>query len=158
MRLSQFAVLCFPAIVVLGLGCGSSNTGRPKLFPVKGTVTRNGKPVEKAEVSFISPEASRAAVGITDAQGNFVLGTFGNADGAIAGNHIVTVSKIIPNAAPVSNQPPTVEELSRMAAAGMNAPKADLSIPTKYADPKTTPLKASVQGDGQDKFTFDLLD
>jgi hypothetical protein len=65
---------------------------------VKGKVTFNGKPVKDAGVTFSlvgtegQKETGKPATGFTDENGEFILSTFKNFDGAIVGNHSVLVS------------------------------------------------------------------
>ena len=147
------------ASLVFQSGCTDPGTaGRPKLFPSSGTVTRGGKPVEGATVAFINEKMARNPTGQTDAQGKFQLGTYGNTDGAPAGDYIVTVTKVAA-ASTTTSAPPDPASLAKMAGAGqMTAPKVDASIPERYSDPKKKALKATVKGDGQDIFTFELVD
>jgi uncharacterized GH25 family protein len=88
-RLSVFTA---GLVLVLLPGCGG-----PAMAPVKGKVTFNGKPVKEAQITF-SPagaegqkETGKPGTGFTDEEGNFVLSTFKNYDGAIVGNHSVLV-------------------------------------------------------------------
>jgi hypothetical protein len=67
------------------------------MAPVKGRVMFNGKPVADASLTF-SPlgaegqkETGKSGTGYTDANGYFELSTFKNYDGALIGNHSVTV-------------------------------------------------------------------
>ena len=155
---SLVSVVGLVALLSVG-GCGDAAAVRSKTVPVTGTVTRGGKPVANAQVNFTTKGAARNGTGQTDAQGKFTLGTFGNSDGTVVGDHIVTVSKAAAAAAATSNMPPKPEDLAKSAGGGeMTAGKADDSIPAKYADPKQTTLKATVKGDGQDNFAFDLVD
>ena len=57
------------------LGCGD-DSGLDKRYPVYGTVTYNGKAVEKGQISFIptDPGKGRAANGIIE-NGNYTLTT-----------------------------------------------------------------------------------
>ena len=83
-------VLC----LVMCSGCGDSvDPNRPKTYPVSGTVTQGGQPVADANVTFHSKDGSRGAVGVTDANGNFQLTTFTAGDGAVAGEHEVSITK-----------------------------------------------------------------
>ncbi|MFO0819224.1 MAG: hypothetical protein U1A77_14855 [Pirellulales bacterium] len=43
------------AVVVFGVGCGPKDPVGPKLVPVKGTVTLDGKPMESGDVIFTAP-------------------------------------------------------------------------------------------------------
>jgi hypothetical protein len=86
-------------LTVFGLmcccGCGSSNY---PLAQVTGKVTKSGKPVSGASISF-QPMASSGnanagpgSFGITDAEGRYELKTFREkTTGAVIGRHRVTV-------------------------------------------------------------------
>jgi hypothetical protein len=71
-------------------GCGPR---RPPVARVEGTVTLGGQPVAEAAVTFTPVEGGRPASGATDGSGRFRLGTFGQGDGAVLGEHVVTVFK-----------------------------------------------------------------
>ncbi len=86
--------LCALACVLVTLqGCGGE-TG-PPLHAVTGTVNYKGQPVEGAAVAFHSENATKLATGKTDAQGRFELATNEPGDGAVAGKHTVSVTKIV---------------------------------------------------------------
>ena len=61
-------VLCMLAIV----GCGTSG---PKLYQIKGTVTREGKPVKYLYITFIPDDDGTKAVsvGASDKEGHFEM-------------------------------------------------------------------------------------
>lgn len=74
------------------VGCGESG---PKLHPVRGTVTVNGKPAPFVRVQFRHanqelPGNLKSPVGMTDASGAFELSTSGDRDGAFEGDYTVT--------------------------------------------------------------------
>lgn len=84
----------FSLLVLLCLsGCSGA-----ALAPVKGRVMCNGNPVKEAAVTF-SPvphstediEPGRPGTGFTDETGEFVLSSYSDLDGALIGNHNVTV-------------------------------------------------------------------
>jgi hypothetical protein len=82
-------------LAVVALVC--SGCGGPQMSPVKGRVLFDGKPVKEAQITF-SPlgaegqkETGKPATGFTDDEGNFVLSTFKNYDGALQGSHNVLV-------------------------------------------------------------------
>lgn len=91
---------CILALVMLsGVGGCSRKADkwvqrRPPLFRGSGTVTFDGAEVEGAVVLFASLQHNLTAVGLTDAQGRFVLKTFTPDDGAVAGEHRVRITKI----------------------------------------------------------------
>jgi hypothetical protein len=89
---SRVFLIAIAFAAVLVPGCGG-----PKMAPVKGRVVFNGQPVKEAAVTF-SPtgagnqlDAGKPGTGFTDEDGNFVLSTFKNYDGAIVGTHSVNV-------------------------------------------------------------------
>ena len=77
------------ASLLLVVGC---NDG-PNLAPVTGTVTVNGAPLPQAGVTFTPMEGGRPAWATTDQQGQFQLTTLSNGDGALVGEHLVTVAE-----------------------------------------------------------------
>lgn len=124
------------ATLLLGwLGCGD---GHPKRYQTTGTVTWQGKPVDGATVTFY-PSGARPAKGTTDAQGKFSLFTFDPGDGAVEGEHTVTISK-----ADLIKDPQT------------GYPVAKHLLPERYANMGETPLKAKVDPKGKNDFPFDL--
>ncbi len=78
--------------VVAVLGCGD-DSGLDKRYPVYGTVTYNGKTIEKGQISFIPTEASKglAANGFIE-NGKYTLTTATPGDGALPGEYGVTVA------------------------------------------------------------------
>src|SRR5262245_40546364 len=92
MRFLSCVVLVLAGSLVLS-GCGG-----PEMASVKGRVTFKGKPVKDAAITF-SPSAKssedkfpgKPAVGFTDEEGNYELSTFKPRDGALVGNHRVSV-------------------------------------------------------------------
>lgn len=151
--LTQFCAL---AVALALCGCGGAEY--PDTVPVEGTVLYKGKPVEGANVSFDTTGAPRAAYGVTDSEGKFVLSTFGTRDGAIPGKHKVTVSKPgQQSGATDTTQPPKPEDLMKSyQETRKNKPQNDL--PAKYADPNKSPLAFEVVKDAPNNFTIELTD
>ncbi|WP_425617705.1 hypothetical protein NA78x_001388 [Anatilimnocola sp. NA78] len=77
---------CLSLAVVAVTGC---DTG-PKLFPVEGQVTLDGKPLEYGAIRVI-PGAGRTASSDLDAQGRFKL-MMDDKEGCPPGTHIVTIA------------------------------------------------------------------
>ncbi len=114
-------------------GCGSNNVAR-----VEGTVRYEGKPLEQGRVSFYPPKG-RPAFGDIQ-QGRFVLTTFTPGDGALAGNHRVTIhcdKPTDPNDA-FSDRVPM--------------------IPERYFHPDTSGITAEVKVGERNQFDFELSD
>lgn len=138
-----FTMSRVPAIVVvcmvLTLGCGRAG---PKSVAVTGDVTYRGKPVDDANVLFISAK-TRPAEGKTDAQGRFEMKTFLADDGATADEQIVCVTKSISDPRPKKNLP-----YERRVSV----------LPGRYGTPVQSPLKAAVTIAGPNEFHFELTD
>ncbi|WP_437222227.1 carboxypeptidase regulatory-like domain-containing protein [Planctomicrobium sp. SH661] len=77
------------AIVVICLGCGGSNG--PKLVPVRGMITLDGKPLDRASITF-HPEQGRPSVGFSDDEGKYELQYSFDRAGAMPGRHLVTIT------------------------------------------------------------------
>lgn len=138
----------FLLLAVVASGCGP---GRPKTVKVTGTVTYRGQPLEGARVMF-DCAGGRPASATTDASGRFTLETFGAEDGAILGEHTVTVSKYV--AVPGGAGPAAGQDEMR----SPGAPPIRQTVPGRYTTPGTSPLKASVTAQGPNDFTFELTD
>ncbi len=165
-RLFLAGIAC---LVVTIAGCtGGEGKGRPDLFPVSGTVVYNGAPVEGATVSFNIENAPRTATGVTDAKGKFVLSTFEYNDGAIAGKHTITVTKMEAGAAAPStsaadkllNDPTALAQMSQIGSPGGAPEQAGpkILLPEKYMNPATTPLSETVVAGQENVFLLQLAD
>lgn len=171
--------LCASLLAVTLIGC-NRNTNAPT-FPVSGTVTLDGKPVEGAAVSFISLDPkNRPAAASTDKDGKYSLTTFVANDGAMAGDYQVSVTKFWSEAgkSPYDKTPdeesaaapaaaPAAQTDEEMRAAYEKAyksapkgppkgapqiPKSGNHLPKKYEIAGTSGLTYSVKGSG----TFDI--
>lgn len=155
-----FASLSLLLTAVAGCGDGAE---RPDRYPVSGTVMYNGATVSGATVSFWADGAARPATGVTDDEGKFQLTMFEPYDGAVAGEHKVTVLKVEESAAPVGRPEDALDDPSAMTdmmaqqgAGGNSGPK--YLVPQKYSDKAATPLKETVTPDGENTFVFQLTD
>lgn len=102
----------------------------PVVYPVSGRVTVDGEPVEGAAVGMIPAVGGRHGAAVTDANGDFVVGTFTPSDGALAGEHKIVVTK-------VKMIKPGNER------AGI-APEYEYVVPGRYDDPETSGLNVTV--------------
>ncbi len=103
-----------------------------------------GKPLAYYQVQFI-PEEGRPAAGITDENGNFMLGTNDVGDGAPSGSHRVAVTYVGPPPAPdygVTNFDPV--------------PPPEFKIPKKFSDPQKSGLVVEVPEAGKTDFVIEL--
>jgi hypothetical protein len=141
----------FTALLVLIAGCGDSaqvEVPLQKTVPVAGTVTFEGKPLVRYLVTFHPTAGGRAAGGITDEQGHFVLGTNEEGDGASPGLSKVTVIWAGP--------PPEEPGKETVYDNPQAAPKPPVAIPERYHDPATTDVEQMVPEDGAGDLTIDL--
>ena len=122
------------ACIVL-CGCGPK---RPELVPVTGTVVYQGQPVAEAQVTFM-PVGARPANGQTDAEGKFQLTTYEKNDGAVPGEHSVTVSKMV-DTGKKQNSYAVMES----------------ALPEKYQSPKLSGITQKVSAEGPNDFRIEL--
>ncbi|MGN6134450.1 MAG: carboxypeptidase-like regulatory domain-containing protein [Aureliella sp.] len=155
------------AVCVLALGCSAGqDPNRPPTYPVRGTVTLNGKPVEGAVVTFQPMEGKGSAVGSTDANGVYTLSTFNPSDGALAGQYKVSIAKYEGGVSPTSSSTNAPGQLGPPGLPDDYAPPAltgNVSRPTgpknllpaKYANPDSSALRATVDT-GKNEINFDM--
>jgi len=117
-------------------------------YTTSGMLSLDGQTVSGATVSF-TPASGPGAVGVTDAQGRFELTTFARGDGAVAGEHVVTITRF--EAAKQAGGdggeyvPPT---------SPLPAPKN--TFPKQYAEAETSGLKATIDPKPGNVVTLDL--
>ncbi len=150
--MNRLVVGCVILVCVgFAVGCGKAvDPNRPKTFPVSGTVTYKGQPVEGATIMFVG--GKRGAAGRTDASGKFSMTTFEANDGAIPGSYKVAISKTILEGAPpegATGTKPGVEP---------DSGKAKELLPEKYKDPAKSGLTVDVKEGGVKDLKFDLTD
>ncbi|MBA4029638.1 MAG: hypothetical protein C0478_01795 [Planctomyces sp.] len=80
-------------------GC-ADNSHQKSTASVKGTVSANGQPVTFGEIIF-SPiatgaEGGKSAIGTIREDGTFTLATYISGDGAIIGQHRISISPVDP--------------------------------------------------------------
>jgi len=160
--LSRFALVAVIAIV----GCGGGGSTL-KTVPVSGIVNYKGAPVKGAFVTFATAKTPRTAVGVCDASGRFKLTTINTNDGAVAGEHVITIVTMPePGAAksmmPINAKPDDyLKAMESQKGKDIQPPGAGSigkSIPAKYADPSKSGLKRTVVAGEKNDFTIDLTD
>lgn len=150
-------------------GCGGGGSAdRPATVPVSGTVLYQGAPVGGASVSFWAEGAPRAATGVTNDKGEFQLSMFSANDGAVPGEHVITVTKIeggavvaSPQLSPEDRSDPTkaLEAYQRQMGSGQGpAAGPKNALPEKYAQQTTSPLKETVSEGATNSFVLQLTD
>ena len=139
----NFARWC---LVSLLIGCGG-NPNLPKLMPVRGTVTLDGKPLPSAMLSFIPVGSTRGtgAGGLTDQNGKYELVARHGGKGAAIGNYRVTVIKWAADGSTFPAEP-NIAPLSSPTRQG---------LPAKHTTVDGTVLTATVH-DGDNTIDFPL--
>jgi hypothetical protein len=149
------------AVVALALTAGCGSDDRPPLGRVWGTVTYNGKPLESGEVVFspVLDSAARTgqpAIG-TISNGSYTMTTFDDGDGALVGDHIVTVksNEVIRSEKPRKND---VEKIRTPGPDGkLSYVTLKSRIPARYGNPNKTPLRYTVKPQSNE-YTIELTD
>lgn len=86
------ALTALPCLLLVG--CGK---GQLKTYPAKGKVVfADGSPVKVGTIECKSFEHGVQATGTIDTDGSFVLTTYRDGDGAVAGNHKCVIVQFIP--------------------------------------------------------------
>lgn len=105
-RRSRWLELGLVPIVLLGqAGCDS----RPRAYPAKGKVVfADGSPVKMGTVETKSTLHGIQATGAIDRDGSFVLTTYRDGDGAVAGPHDCVVAQFVQAENIANHKPSTV--------------------------------------------------
>jgi hypothetical protein len=132
-------------LMIAVAGCGGKAYDAPKLMPVSGTVTLDGKPLAGAVLTFVPIGSTRGkgATGVAEKDGKYQLAR-GGKNGAPVGEYRVVVAW---SGAPNGSEP----------AAGspqMVAPPAQV-LPAKFSGVRDSVLRAKV-GDGDNVVNFPL--
>ena len=136
----HFPYISATAALVFFAGCSPS--GQVKVYPVKGRVTYQGKPmVGGGAITFVpkSDQAGKAPGGTIKPNGTYELGTYTETDGAMAGDFRVIIFQQIAQereAAPDGSAP--------TATASLAVAPAD-HIPKIYSSDRDSPLSAKVE-------------
>ena len=141
------------AILLLAMLAGCGQKG-PAMGRVSGVVTYEGKPLAAANVMFLPVQGGRPATATTDDRGRFTLTTFTTNDGALVGEHHVTIVKLD---APASSTPVPQSEPLSPAVPGIPTSTAlpASQIPERYGKSATSGLTATVLA-GNNETTFNL--
>ena len=92
LRFPASALATCGLFLCVAIGCGRSG---PELVDVQGVVTLDGRPLDRATVTF-QPPAGRFSVAETDAEGHYRLKFTNSKFGAIPGTHTVRIiSKVL---------------------------------------------------------------
>ena len=136
-----------------------------------GIVTLEGAPVSRATISFIPVQGGRVGTAQTDDSGRYVMSTFpgDQADGALVGEHKVTIMKVAgPGASKPAEAAPAEDDGSDGLApasgeldnSGTNESDVDdgleYLVPARYMNPNTSGLTITVEAGGTESGDFKL--
>jgi hypothetical protein len=141
--------------LVTVLGCGD-DTGLAQRYPVSGTVTYNGDPVEKGRIDFIPTQAEGRPASGEIVDGKYSLTTAVSDDGALPGPYKVTVTSVEVDSTQlkaIAKGGPFHHDKT-FAKAVRNAKRL---VPSKYQLADTSGLTATVKA-GSNSSDFDLKD
>lgn len=133
------------------IGCQSDPGPVAEVFRVvkaSGTLTFEGKPLPGYQVTFTPAGGERVAVGISDAEGRFQLGTNAPGDGAVVGQHKVAIVWV----APVTEDDTAADPIDDPSL----LPKPPVKLPAKFSSAETSGLSFEVPSGGVDDLKIEL--
>ena len=140
-------------MIVVSLLAGCGGTGGPgraplekDVVPVNGTLTYQGQPLESFQIAFHPRDGKKPGTGVTDASGNFKLGTNNIADGCPAGSCRVSVAFVAP----------ANDGMGEIVDDPRKLPKPKVNVPAKYASPDTSEIMVDVPNSGLKDYKLDL--
>jgi hypothetical protein len=146
-RIWAQAVLTFAAVLGV-VGCSSG----PSVYPVEGTVSYNGKPMQGGgSIAFVplGKQEGKTAAGEIDQNGKYTLMTHKPGDGSMIGEFRVVITQ-------VTEQEPGMTQDGQAVAKSERVVPPALRIPLLYSDHHNSPLKAKVEATGKNELNFDL--
>ncbi len=165
MRRLSLASVFISLLLLTHIGCGGK-----KHVPVSGIITMDGQPYGNALITFFPAEASElSAVGKSDDNGNFKMGTETPGNGVKPGKYKVTVvpgpdpeatfaghpSDAFKNKGPAAGKVDATKEFKKLQIETGRAHKKP--PPTIYWDPDKTTLNVEITNEPQDKLELKLL-
>lgn len=144
---TNVAVLLALCTVLAAVGCGSKDKG-PKLAPVSGAVTLDGKAAPNVMVIFVpvGKTPGQGGNGITDGSGVYQLKGRDAKVGVPAGDYKVVCQKMVM---------PDGSDFDSSKGMSMADSDAKQILPPIYSDSEQTTLKASIPAEGG-KFDFEV--
>ncbi len=140
-------------LLLVVAGCGPQ---RPPMGKVQGVVTLDGEPLSAGSIQFW-PDVGRPSRSSINEDGTYELTTFDAGDGALVGNHVVTIkSTRLTEADPeISSTQEEIEYYREKRPTPIRAAKVVWIIPEKYSERRSTPLTAKVV-EGDNEINFDI--
>lgn len=143
-------------IAATTVGCKPNDPRTAGQVPVSGVVLLDGKPLSEAMIVFhnIKGDNRQRGSATTNENGHFKINTFGNGDGTLPGDYIVTVQKEIVTTL-VSD-----EELLRREREALEIPEQKIVrvVPGKYWNKETSDVNVTVPEKGVGNLRIELTD
>lgn len=136
-------------VVLLALGCSSGNV---TVYPVKGKITLDGKPMVGGGTISLIPvgnQPGKTAGGEIAEDGTYQLMTYKPGDGSMTGEFRVVILQV------VEKEPIPTKDGEKVSKAAQSLPKGD-RIPTVYGDAQKSPLTIKVEPKSLNEVNFDL--
>lgn len=154
--MERISCFLFVSASLLFVGCGGGGGEHPTT-PVSATVLYHGQPVEGATVTFLNDEHEKPvlAVGRTDAEGVAKMKTYDEGDGAIRGQHQVTILKAAVAESQADLADVESDDYDPEAIGELSSPES--LIPAKYGNRTSSGLTVDV-GEEPKEVTFELED
>ena len=137
----RFWLLCAVVCALLAGGCGSAS-----VYPVKGNVTLDGKPMKGGGSIALMPlgnEAGKAAGGEIKEDGTFELTTHKPGDGSMVGEFRVVIHQS------TEREPDATKDGEKSGKSVTVVGPAD-RIPAIYSDPANSPLRVKIEAKGNE--------
>jgi hypothetical protein len=137
MATARMVLLSAGLLAPLAPLAGCRDDGRLPTYKVTGKVVfTDGTPLPGGWIIFESPEHGRGARGVVEKDGTYVLGTYEQADGAVAGRQLVAITPASPEGIdPDESRAPPV-------------------IDPKYTHMDTSGVEVEVDPEGENEFTI----
>ena len=136
-------------------GCGGGDN--VDVYPVKGTVSFEGKPMAGGgSIAFVPTggQKGKAAGGVIGEDGTYELTTYSEGDGSMVGDFRVVVTQV------VYQEPDFGGDSDKAGASATPEPVSVVQeqdrIPMVYSDPTRSPLTAKVEAKELNEINFDL--
>jgi len=146
LKISYRLTVLFGVVLLLVLP-GCENSIEQKTYPASGEVKLDGKPLANATIVFHAVDKTNfkwaeLPQGVTDENGKFKLFTYSSDDGAPAAEYTVGIALYQPTNDDGGDQ--------------VRREKNRVNLPDKFADPRTSGLKAKVEAKATVIPTFEL--
>jgi hypothetical protein len=126
-------------LAMLAMSCGLGCGGGPRLVPVSGTVTLNGKPMKDAAILFLPDESNKDGLpgqDQTGPEGNYKLMTLGRA-GLVPGKYKVVITR---STVETSKMPDSFKDDPYMGKLVVEGPAPATGMPARAA-PSSSEIK-----------------